>query len=1315
MSFAPVRLDGGGCANVHARSSTGVLVAGADTQGFFLSTNNATSWTVENKGIGKSPHWRQCAALLWSLTETSPPVIYAGVGETGSGGGLLAGTYSGGHLSWALRSGVPQWAGNQAGGNFVGPNAGWQRPTGRLLYQDASFLFAGTFKQGVLRSATGGNDDFPVACQMAGAAPGTAKWYCQCISPDPNTVNNLWAGFYDIGGAGAGLWKCANAHAGTPNFTQVAGGPAIVLDIFPVGDYLYVAAAGQGVYRYGPLSGSPAWANLNGSSVPNPGGTTSDWWSNVCGYVDGSSNHVVIIGNSNNSTPSQCLMRLVIPSNYPTGSITYSNEAASVQTATEPPGYTWWHHGGSYQNWLGGTGYFCPFVTIDASGLPTVNMWCAGSEGSFRNLAGAGWQLANSGMPQFLGHPVAANPVHPGHVVFGDSDWCVFDDTAPGTETQATLLNDKLPGGNQGQALCFSPDGATVYGSQGAKYSNSGGDACSRPWNAPASWTSLHLGSAADGAHSVSGKVAIGMAAFDDASGVRTVLAAVWGSGMWRWQSALGWKFKNATIAAGGSAGNQVPVTYYGGGLVFVYDRKTGIWRSNDYGLTWTLVWNNTSSDVTSGTVAYDVTRTGRLWVSSDGQLFKLSGADTGTVAGGGVTGSGSAVTPAGTQAGPVACDALGNFYYVTQDQGSGAGFLLSSDDGHTFTDIVGDGSFGRCNCNPEFIAIGPIEVAAGAPRIYVSGSNVVAQGYPAGSPVGGGGTSSAFTERQGSLNHAGLSGVLSLWFDQGAGAASLAGSMLSARLECSDGTATFTAPPGWQLDQDIAANPASTTTARAMVWSYAANPGGLCGSQSYTATNASPCVLTVTGAAPANGTPVNLSGSLPTGFTANTVYYVVASSGSTFELAATVGGAAIGSTTAVTTGGILAFPQVFTCSNTAAAFKGKVFEYTTPAGTVQFADQAGGGSATTSATSLPATAGGANNYTGGLAVANFAAYWSVAPSGQSWTTPAGWSTDIVGVGNNTTLSFATYSQTGITAGPTTITGVIVPGSGGTMTSWASGVVTYYAAAGSPVSVTTTSLPNGTLGTAYSRTLAAAGGTSPYTWAVTAGALPTSLTLHAATGVIDGTPTVGGPFTFTVTVTDSLAQAATATFTVTIATAITITTTSPLPAGVTGTDYGPGGAGVTLAASGGTSPYRWALTAGAMPPGINLDTGAGVIAGQPLAAGTYAFTITATDSLAATTAKALTMVTTTGPLTILTTVLAPGRLGQPYTAQLTASGGTPPYTWSIPSSYTAAYNASYGASPLPPGLTLNSSGAITGTLLAPAGDYPFTAQVTDSS
>jgi CHRD domain-containing protein/putative Ig domain-containing protein len=88
------------------------------------------------------------------------------------------------------------------------------------------------------------------------------------------------------------------------------------------------------------------------------------------------------------------------------------------------------------------------------------------------------------------------------------------------------------------------------------------------------------------------------------------------------------------------------------------------------------------------------------------------------------------------------------------------------------------------------------------------------------------------------------------------------------------------------------------------------------------------------------------------------------------------------------------------------------------------------------------------------------------------------------------------------------------------------------------LAVSTTSLANGSIGTAYSQSLVATGGTSPYTWAVTIGTLPAGLTLSTA-GVISGTPTAAGTSSFTVRVTDSAAATAT------MALSINITAAAP--------------------------------------------------------------------------------------------------------------------------------------------------------------------------
>ena len=71
-------------------------------------------------------------------------------------------------------------------------------------------------------------------------------------------------------------------------------------------------------------------------------------------------------------------------------------------------------------------------------------------------------------------------------------------------------------------------------------------------------------------------------------------------------------------------------------------------------------------------------------------------------------------------------------------------------------------------------------------------------------------------------------------------------------------------------------------------------------------------------------------------------------------------------------------------------------------------------------------------------------------------------------------------------------------------------------------SITTSSLPDGTVNIAYSQTLAASGGSGTYTtWAITSGALPAELSIASSTGVISGTSTTAGTSSFTVQVTDS--------------------------------------------------------------------------------------------------------------------------------------------------------------------------------------------------
>jgi len=107
----------------------------------------------------------------------------------------------------------------------------------------------------------------------------------------------------------------------------------------------------------------------------------------------------------------------------------------------------------------------------------------------------------------------------------------------------------------------------------------------------------------------------------------------------------------------------------------------------------------------------------------------------------------------------------------------------------------------------------------------------------------------------------------------------------------------------------------------------------------------------------------------------------------------------------------------------------------------------------------------------------------------------------------------------------------------------------------SPLAITTTSLPNGTVGQAYSTQLSATGGTSPYSWSISSGSLPVGLSLSPA-GVISGTPTAAGAPTFTVSVSDATSQAASHNFTLTVGSAVAAACT--LYVSPSGSDSNPG-------------------------------------------------------------------------------------------------------------------------------------------------------------
>jgi hypothetical protein len=327
------------------------------------------------------------------------------------------------------------------------------------------------------------------------------------------------------------------------------------------------------------------------------------------------------------------------------------------------------------------------------------------------------------------------------------------------------------------------------------------------------------------------------------------------------------------------------------------------------------------------------------------------------------------------------------------------------------------------------------------------------------------------------------------------------------------------------------------------------------------------------------------------------------------------------------------------------------------------------------------AASGGTGTYTWG-----FAGGSPALPTGLTLDTSSGAITGLPTGTSNQNITFTVTDQTPPAPQTATKTLQLIVG-----------------AAPPTLTITTTSLPPGTVLQSYSATLADTGGTGAHTWDLASGSLPLGLSVSAA-GVITGTPTTAGTSSPTFRVRDSGTPQQTATkqlsMTINLPTAPNITTTS-LPAGSFHVAYNQ-----TVGVTGGIGTLVWGVTSGALPPGLSLNASTGNISGTPSSTGSFQFTLRVTDQIPQFDEQVLTItIAAPPPPSIASFTLPTGTVNQPYpNTQLTATGGALPYTWSVNSA-------------LPNGLSLDpSSGVISGTPLSGSnGVTTHTFTVTDST
>jgi hypothetical protein len=256
------------------------------------------------------------------------------------------------------------------------------------------------------------------------------------------------------------------------------------------------------------------------------------------------------------------------------------------------------------------------------------------------------------------------------------------------------------------------------------------------------------------------------------------------------------------------------------------------------------------------------------------------------------------------------------------------------------------------------------------------------------------------------------------------------------------------------------------------------------------------------------------------------------------------------------------------------------------------------------------------------------------------------------------------------------------------------------------LSIQTQSVPGGTIGQPYSVTLTALsvtninpvqGSPASATWTVQSGSLPAGVTLSSA-GVLSGTPTAEGSYTFVVRADGGGDSVDTETETLVVRQPLVAS--SPLVPGAVASKAEVGVPfNAVQTASGGAGTFTWTLAGGALPAGVTLQSD-GTISGTPTLPGRFSFVSAVTDQEGRTTRVNSTMVVS-AKLAISPLRLLPAKLGRAYRARILTTGGVAPKTWTV-------------RGKLPQGVTFAKRlGILLGTPRK-AGTYRFTVSILDA-
>lgn len=655
-----------------------MALIGGDTAGLHRSTDGGENWELTNASATTTAQLK-VASVYWHPTTAGKCYCY--LSNSGATQAWL-GTSTDYGESWTYRS-IPGGPGAEVGGDAH------PRHTGRMIAVKGSTLALATGTDGVWKTTNDG-------VSWTGSGPvALAGGTCTGIDVDPNAADMTVYVTVDGGTPGAGLYRITGFD-GTPSAPSELGALTNPQEVVCVNEggttVTYVAGGTQGVYK---STGGAAPTSITGT-LPN----TSSVWTAIDAVRSGA-NTIVYVGAVNPELVSGGYYGVIYKSSN--GGSSWSHVTANATqvklTNWNASGPVWWLSNELPSLMLGKGGYDFGQISIDRQNINNVVV--AGRSGVWHTSdAGTTWYPAVKGIGASVGRVPAVDPTNDARVAACDVDW----DLLLSTDRFVSQPDLNAPA-NTGLSIHFRSNG-TLYVGFGNRDSNTSGSLRSN--TAPfttGTWSNESL--------PTTGRV-MGVHTGLDGSSVLFILAAVEGTGLYR-KSGSTWTQVSSTIAGTTSDKDQIDL-WVNGTNCYAYDPLLGLYRSTNYGVTWSQVWAKVTGSVRHAGHMRGVGNT--LIVSTASEVWVVKNAHDGTLNANGTTATGtiSATRLASatlTKPGPIALSPAGDLY-VTMVQGSTAlyrargpisGFTSST----SFTDLA-DADYRRACGFPLGVAVGTDE-----------------------------------------------------------------------------------------------------------------------------------------------------------------------------------------------------------------------------------------------------------------------------------------------------------------------------------------------------------------------------------------------------------------------------------------------------------------------------------------------------------------------------------------------------------------------------------------------------------------------------